>query len=82
MACGFSVFWLPLSRVIGITKSNACADLTLVGELFTTRDWRISSLGWMYTLAAASIGTPHGRRSQLVGALSLHAPIVFPCSFV
>ena len=33
MAYGFSVFWLPLSRAIGITKSNACADMSLVGEL-------------------------------------------------
>src|SRR6202158_921821 len=51
MAYGFSVFWLPLSRAIGITKSNVCADILLLEELFTTTcDWRISSLGWMYTL--------------------------------
>ena len=58
MAYGFSVFWLPLSRAIGITKSNACADLTLLGELFTTTcDWRISSLGWMYTLFFVFLGS-------------------------
>ena len=40
MAYGFSVFWLPLSRAIGVTKSVACPDLTLIGELFTTTcDW-------------------------------------------
>jgi hypothetical protein len=51
MAYGFSVFWLPLSRAIGLDKSVACPDITLVGELFTTTcDWPISSLGWMYTL--------------------------------
>ena len=44
MAYGFSVFWLPLSRAIGITKSVACpADMTLVAALFTTScDWKIS----------------------------------------
>ncbi|MCV5825141.1 MFS transporter, partial [Escherichia coli] len=35
MAYGFSVFWLPLSRAIGITQSKACADSTLFQELFT-----------------------------------------------
>jgi MFS family permease len=58
MAYGFSVFWLPLSRAIGLDKSVACPDLTLVGELFTTTcDWRISSLGWMYTLFFVVLGS-------------------------
>jgi MFS family permease len=58
MAYGFSVFWLPLSRALGITKSIACPDLTLVEELFTTTcDWRISSLGWMYTLFFVLLGS-------------------------
>ncbi len=58
MAYGFSVFWLPLSRAIGITKSVACPDLTLLGELFTTScDWRISSLGWMFTLFFVFLGS-------------------------
>src|SRR5271163_4077594 len=30
MAYGFSVFWLPLSRSIGINKFVACPDQTLV----------------------------------------------------
>ena len=35
MAYGFSVFWIPLSRSIGISKSNACpADMSLITELF------------------------------------------------
>jgi MFS family permease len=58
MAYGFSVFWLPLSHAIGIDKSVACPDMTLVGELFTaTCDWRISSLGWMYTLFFVLLGS-------------------------
>jgi MFS family permease len=57
MAYGFSVFWLPLSRALGISKSVACPDLSLLGELFTTScDWRISSLGWMYTLFFVFLG--------------------------
>src|SRR5215468_1979867 len=51
MAYGFSVFWLPLSRVVGGGQVKACPDISIFEELFTTTcDWRISSLGWMYTL--------------------------------
>jgi MFS family permease len=58
MAYGFSVFWLPLSRSLGIQKAVACPDLTLVGALFTTAcDWRISDLGWMYTLFFVFLGS-------------------------
>jgi MFS family permease len=58
MAYGFSVFWLPLSQAIGITKSNACPDLSLIGELFTTTcDWRVSSLNWMFTLFFVFLGS-------------------------
>src|SRR6202051_136443 len=57
MAYGFSVFWLPLSRAVGLTKSVACPDLSLLGELTTTTcDWRISSLGWMFTLFFVVLG--------------------------
>jgi len=58
MAYGFSVFWLPLSRAIGLDKAVACPDITLLEELFTTTcDWRISSLGWMYTLFFVVLGS-------------------------
>jgi MFS family permease len=57
MAYGFSVFWLPLSRAIGITQSKACADISLWQELFTTTcDWKVASLGWMYTLFFVVLG--------------------------
>jgi MFS family permease len=57
MAYGFSVFWLPLSRALGITASKACPDITLVQELFTTTcDWRVASMGWMYTLFFVLLG--------------------------
>jgi MFS family permease len=57
MAYGFSVFWLPLSRSIGLTAPKVCADITLWQELFTTTcDWKVSSLGWMYTLFFVILG--------------------------
>ena len=57
MAYGFSVFWLPLSRAIGITQSKTCPDMTLVTALFTTTcDWRVADLGWMYTLFFVFLG--------------------------
>ena len=59
MAYGFSVFWLPLSRAIGITSSVSCpADMSLIAELFATNcDWKISTLGWMYTLFFVFLGS-------------------------
>ena len=57
MAYGFSVFWLPLSRAIGMTAPKACPDMSLVQELFTTTcDWRVASMGWMYTLFFVVLG--------------------------
>jgi MFS family permease len=44
MAYGFSVFWLPLGRAIGI--SSPAPD-----------DWKISTLGWMYTLFFVVLGS-------------------------
>jgi hypothetical protein len=56
MAYGFSVFWLPLSRALS-PQTQACPDLTLLGELFTTTcNWRVASLGWMYTLFFVLLG--------------------------
>src|SRR6201991_2329825 len=57
MAYGFSVFWLPLSRAIGLTAPKACPDMSLVQELFTTTcDWRVASMGWMFTLFFVVLG--------------------------
>src|SRR5512137_2851441 len=52
MAYGFSVFWLPLSKAVGITTSVECAkDMGFFDLVFATScDWKISMLGWMYTL--------------------------------
>jgi MFS family permease len=57
MAYGFSVFWLPLSRAIGLTAPKACPDMSLWQELFTTTcDWKVASLGWMFTLFFVVLG--------------------------
>jgi MFS family permease len=57
MAYGFSVFWLPLSRALGLSAPKACPDMTLVQELFTTScDWKVASMGWMYTLFFVLLG--------------------------
>jgi len=57
MAYGFSVFWLPLSRALGVTAAKACPDMTLLEEAFsTTCDWRVASMGWMYTLFFVVLG--------------------------
>ncbi len=57
MAYGFSVFWLPLSRAIGLTAPKVCPDMSLMQELFTTTcDWRVASMGWMYTLFFVVLG--------------------------
>ncbi len=59
MAYGFSVFWLPLSKALGIKESLKCGpDVGLIGQLTTTTcDWQISTLGWMYTLFFVLLGT-------------------------
>jgi MFS family permease len=57
MAYGFSVFWLPLSRALGITKTIACPQLSIWEALFnSTCDWRVADLGWMYTLFFVFLG--------------------------
>jgi len=59
MAYGFSVFWLPLSKAIGIKDAVKCGpDVGFWTQLFTTScDWQISTLGWMYTLFFVLLGT-------------------------
>jgi MFS family permease len=58
MAYGFSVFWLPLSRALGVTTPITCPNLTLAAALFTAGcDWRVSDLGWIYTLFFVFLGS-------------------------
>lgn len=59
MAYGFSVFWLPLSRAIGIDHAvETPSGLGMFGRAFsTTSDWKVSDLGWMYTLFFVFLGS-------------------------
>jgi hypothetical protein len=83
MAYGFSVFWLPLSKAIGITKSVACpADASIFYYLTTTTcDWKVPQLqAWMFGLffvflgsAAAIWGGWLERRSGRAGVVAKKA---------
>ncbi|MDB6090658.1 MAG: yhjX 1 [Gammaproteobacteria bacterium] len=59
MAYGFSVFWLPLSRAVGITDPVACAsDIGFLARVVsTTCDWKISELQWMFILFFVFLGS-------------------------
>jgi MFS family permease len=59
MAYGFSVFWLPLTKALGLTDSIACPErMSWVAKLFTTTcDWDKPILGWMYTLFFVFLGS-------------------------
>ncbi len=74
MAYGFSVFWLPLSRAIGIAQPIPCPPRPPVQGGFLTQlleglkgfvhlmvqtgcDWKISTLGWMFTLFFVFLGS-------------------------
>ena len=59
MAYGFSVFWLPLSKALSTAGTGAaCAkDMSFFAELFASGcDWRVATLGWMYTLFFVFLG--------------------------
>ena len=58
MAYGFSVFWLPLSRAIGVTRAQGVPrHLAARANLFTTTcDWHVASMGWMFTLFFVVLG--------------------------
>jgi len=72
MAYGFSVFWLPLSRAVGVTQSIPCPDTMSFFERLTTTacDWKISLLGWTFTLFFVFLGSAaavFGRWLERVG---------------
>ncbi|GAC1345757.1 MAG: OFA family MFS transporter [Acetobacteraceae bacterium] len=59
MAYGFSVFWLPLTRLLGVTASTpAPADVGIGTMLFTTQyDWRVADVTVLYTLFFVLLGS-------------------------
>ncbi len=59
MAYGFSVFWLPLSKMLQTAGTGAACgkDVGFFAQLFTTAcDWNVATLGWMYTLFFVFLG--------------------------
>src|SRR6476469_5647316 len=58
MAYGFSVFWLPLSKAVGVSQPVACpADLGFLAQLTTTNcDWKVSMLIVTFMLFIVFLG--------------------------
>lgn len=57
MAYGFSVFWLPLSKMLPAPAVACAKDMSIFAEIFATDcNWRIASLGWMYSLFFLFLG--------------------------
>jgi MFS family permease len=59
MAYGFSVFWLPLSKAIGITASKLPPEgMGFITMAFSSSyDWNIPMLKWMYVLFFVLLGS-------------------------
>src|SRR5258708_2220184 len=61
MASGLSVFWLPLSRAVGIDKPTACASPSMLGDLFATNcDWQVTNLLIIFTIGIVMLGLSAG----------------------
>lgn len=58
MAYGFSVYWLPMSQLIGGSAPLQCpVDMSFWQQLVTRQcDWKNSLLGWTYTLFFVFLG--------------------------
>ena len=68
MAYGFSVFWIPLTKALGITKSIPCpADMSWLGKLFTLTCWLF---GIKRRVAGAADREDADSRSHAPSALS------------
>jgi MFS family permease len=57
MSYGLSVFWLPLSRAVGVEKVNACANSSILGDLVATNcDWQVTNLLFVFTIGIVMLG--------------------------
>ena len=58
MIYGMSVFWLPLTKLIGLDHSAACpATVSLIGRLTATScDWQIGDVSMVFTLGIVFLG--------------------------
>lgn len=54
MIYGFSVFWKRLTEVVGV---ECASDISFFERIFTTScDWKMSDLGWTFSLAIVFLG--------------------------
>jgi MFS family permease len=57
MSYGLSVFWLPLSRALGVDKAVTCPNPSMLGDLFTSScDWQITNLLFIFTIGIVLLG--------------------------
>ncbi|MFZ2107617.1 MAG: OFA family MFS transporter [Roseiarcus sp.] len=57
MAYGFSVFWLPMTRLVTNADPKACAAQSFAGELFTTTcNWTVPSVTHVFEIFIAVLG--------------------------
>jgi MFS family permease len=57
MAYGFSVFWLPMSRLVPNADATACASQGFLGELFTTTcNWSVPAETHIFETFIAILG--------------------------
>ncbi len=57
MAYGFSVFWLPMSKLLSGTDTATCSTQGLVAEMFTTScNWTVPSVTHTFEMFIAVLG--------------------------
>jgi MFS family permease len=57
MAYGFSVFWLPMTKLLSNADAAACAHQSMLSEMFTTTcNWTVPSVSLTFTLFIVMLG--------------------------
>ena len=58
MVYGLSVFWLPMTRLLGVTEPVTCGPEVGLVEALTVNgcDWRVSDVSWTFTIAIVVLG--------------------------
>ncbi len=70
MAYGFSVFWLPMTKLLSGSDAATCKQQSLLSELFTTQcNWTVPALSVTFTLFIVMLGVS----AALWGAWLEHA---------
>ena len=57
MAYGFSVFWLPMSKLLASADAATCANQSFFAEMFTTScNWSVPAVSLTFTLFIVMLG--------------------------